>query len=68
MRYPTHDERLFAERLQQMVGEAAEYRRMTNAELAARLVDDVWAHLPVTSPVSLLLSEIAERLMGETQE
>jgi hypothetical protein len=39
----------------------------TNAELADLLIEHVWAEIPITSPVSALLSEIADRLKGETE-
>lgn len=39
-----------------------ELEQKSNQELADLLIEHVWAELPVTSPVSMLLSEITERL------
>lgn len=55
-----------AEKILLMVDTMAELERKTNVELADLLIDYVWADIPVTSPVSALLSEIADRLKGET--
>lgn len=55
-------------RIMQQVYRANEIKQMTNEELAKRLLDDVWAQIPLGSEQELLLSEVIERLDPKLNE
>lgn len=52
------------ERLMQSVATAEKLRTLPNDELAALLMEHVWAELEMTSPQADLVSEVMDRLRG----